>query len=106
MGRFLYNKTPMKLSLESEEVACFYGKMIDHDYTTKEVFNKNFMKDWRKVMTNEEREVIRDLTKCDFTEIDQHFKTLSEKRKERSKEEKKAEKVQNELIVKECGYCN
>merc|ERR1712018_303209 len=53
--RFLYDKKPMKLSLETEEIACFYGKMLDHDYTTREVFNKNFFRDWRKVMTIEER---------------------------------------------------
>jgi DNA topoisomerase-1 len=32
---------------------------LDHDYTTKEVFNKNFFKDWRKVMTEKEKDVIR-----------------------------------------------
>ena len=42
---------PMKLTPETEEVATFYGRMLDHDYTTKEVFNKNFFKDWRKVIT-------------------------------------------------------
>ena len=42
----------MKLSLETEEVATFYGRMLDHDYTTKDVFNKNFFKDWRKVGIN------------------------------------------------------
>jgi len=30
-----------------------------HDYTTKEVFNKNFFKDWRKVMTEKKKDVIR-----------------------------------------------
>lgn len=39
----------MKLSEEAEEVATFYGRMLDHDYTTRDVFNKNFMKDWTKV---------------------------------------------------------
>ena len=39
----------MKLTEDAEEVATFYGKMLDNDYTTKEVFNNNFFKDWRKV---------------------------------------------------------
>lgn len=39
----------MKLSLDAEEVATFYGRLIDHEYTTMETFNKNFFKDWRKV---------------------------------------------------------
>ena len=55
--------------------------MIDHDYTTKEVFNRNYFKDWRKVMTEREKETIRDLSKCGFKEIDAHFKLMSEQRK-------------------------
>ncbi|KAH3774191.1 hypothetical protein DPMN_175565 [Dreissena polymorpha] len=42
----------MRLSEETEEVATFYAKMLDHDYTTKEVFNNNFFKDWRKVQAS------------------------------------------------------
>ena len=49
----------MKLKPDTEEAATFYGKMLDHDYTTKEVFNKNFFKDWRKIMTDKEKEIIR-----------------------------------------------
>merc|ERR1719362_1235687 len=57
------------------------------------------------VMTNEEREKIRDLSKCDFNEINEHFKKVSEERKSRSKEEKKAEKEKNEAIAQEYGMC-
>lgn len=39
----------MQLSELTEEVAGFYGKMLDHEYTSKDVFNTNFFKDWRKV---------------------------------------------------------
>merc|ERR1712150_6686 len=48
--RFFYDKKPMKLAPSAEEIATFYGRMIDHDYTTRQVFNKNFFKDWRKSM--------------------------------------------------------
>lgn len=40
----------MKLSPKAEEVATFFAKMLDHEYTTKEIFRKNFFKDWRKVL--------------------------------------------------------
>lgn len=40
---------PMKLGAPAEEVATFFAKMLDHEYTTKDVFRKNFFKDWRKV---------------------------------------------------------
>lgn len=39
------------LSADAEEVATFYAKMLDHEYTTKDVFRKNFFKDWRKVLS-------------------------------------------------------
>ena len=39
----------IKLSEEAEEVAGFYARMIEHDYTTKDVFNNNFFRDWKKV---------------------------------------------------------
>ena len=40
---------PMKLSKKAEEAATFFAKMLDHDYTTKDIFCKNFFEDWRKV---------------------------------------------------------
>ena len=39
---FRYDGKVVQLSEETEECATFYGRMLDHDYTTKEVFNKNF----------------------------------------------------------------
>lgn len=39
----------VQLSPATEEVATFYAKMLDHEYTTKEVFQKNFFADWREV---------------------------------------------------------
>ena len=39
----------VKLSLAAEEVALFFAQMLDHEYTTKDVFRENFFKDWRKV---------------------------------------------------------
>lgn len=101
--KFKYNKKPMKLSPGAEEVATFYAKMLDHEYTSKEVFNKNFFKDWKKFMTEEERSIITDLKKCDFTEMHEYFKRLSEERKSMSKEEKKALKAEQDKITEEYG---
>lgn len=43
----------MKLRPEAEEVATFFAKMLEHEYTTKDIFRKNFFKDWRKVWGND-----------------------------------------------------
>lgn len=39
-------------------------------------------------MTNEEKNVITNLSKCDFTQMSQYFKAQAEARKQMSKEEK------------------
>ncbi|KAI1285293.1 DNA topoisomerase 1 [Halotydeus destructor] len=103
--RLKYNGKPIKLSQAAEEVATFYGKMIDHDYASQEIFNTNFFKDWKKFMNSEEKELIKDLKKCDFNAINDYFKEQSQKRKEMSKEEKNKIKVENQRLADEYGYC-
>ncbi|XP_033754798.1 DNA topoisomerase I, mitochondrial-like isoform X2 [Pecten maximus] len=103
--KFYYDGKVMKLSPEAEEVGTFYARMLDHDYTTRDVFNKNFLKDWRKMMTSEEKEVIKDLSKCNFTEMDRYFKLKTEERKAMTKEEKLKIKNKNAEIQEEYGFC-
>lgn len=103
--KFYYNGKEMKLSEEAEEVATFYARMLDHDYTTKPAFNNNFFTDWREVMTESERAKITDLTKCNFKEMHAYFVQKSEERKAMSKEEKQKIKEKNEEIQKEYGFC-
>ncbi|KAM3720692.1 DNA topoisomerase [Dirofilaria immitis] len=85
---FKYDGKVMKLAPLTEEIASFYAKILEHEYTTKETFNKNFFMDWRKMMTPAEREKITDLTKCDFREMHDHYVKLREERRSLSKEEK------------------
>uniref|UniRef100_A0A3Q3XD39 DNA topoisomerase I n=1 Tax=Mola mola TaxID=94237 RepID=A0A3Q3XD39_MOLML len=103
--KFYYDGKHMKLSPEAEEVATFFAKMLDHEYTTKEIFRKNFFKDWRKEMTAEEKAKITDLKKCNFTEMNEYFKAQSEARKAMSKEQKQKIKEDNERILQEYGFC-
>ncbi|XP_056129056.1 DNA topoisomerase I, like [Lampris incognitus] len=103
--KFYYDGKLMKLRPEAEEVATFFAKMLDHDYTTKDIFRKNFFKDWRKEMTSEEKSKITDLKKCNFTEMHEYFKAQSEARKALSKEEKQKIKEENERILQEYGFC-
>ncbi|XP_027668783.1 DNA topoisomerase I, mitochondrial isoform X2 [Falco biarmicus] len=103
--QFYYDGKPLKLSLATEEIATFYAKMLDHEYTTKEVFQNNFFNDWRKEMTSEEQEIIKDLDKCDFTKIHRYFVDKNEARKALSKEEKQKLKEEADKIQEEYGYC-
>lgn len=103
--KFYYDGKNMRLSDETEEVAGFYARMIEHEYTTKDIFNKNFMEDWRKVMTDDERKVIKDLKKCNFREIFEYYQKKSEERKSMSKEEKQKLKEENQKIADKFGNC-
>lgn len=103
--KFYYNGKEMKLSEEAEEVATFYARMLDHDYTTKTAFNNNFFHDWREVMTEAERAKIVDLSKCNFKEMHAYFLQKGEERKAMTKEEKQKIKEKNEEIQKEYGFC-
>ncbi|XP_013133683.1 PREDICTED: DNA topoisomerase I, mitochondrial [Papilio polytes] len=103
--KFRYDGKIVKLSQDAEEVAGFYARMLDHDYTTKSTFNTNFFTDWRKMMTHEEAKLIKDLNKCDFKEMHAYFLSVSEKNRNRTKEEKAAIKAKNEEIQKEYGFC-
>lgn len=100
---FKYDGKKMKLSEEAEEIAGFYARLLDHEYTSKVVFNTNFFKDWRKSMSKKEREVITDLHKCNFQPMAEYFKEQSEKNRNRTKEEKLALKEKNEALLKEYG---
>ena len=104
---FYYDGKHMKLSEGAEEVAGFYARMLDHDYTTRDVFNNNFFKDWRKVMTADEKAIITNLEKCNFRKMDLYFKKRSQKRKNRTKKQKKQLK-ETEIELKlnaEYGWC-
>uniref|UniRef100_A0A673M5G7 DNA topoisomerase I n=1 Tax=Sinocyclocheilus rhinocerous TaxID=307959 RepID=A0A673M5G7_9TELE len=56
-------------------------------------------------MTLEERQLIMDLNKCDFGELNAMHKQKVEARKNLSKEEKLVNKEANQKIVDEYGYC-
>ncbi|RXN14883.1 DNA topoisomerase mitochondrial-like isoform X1 [Labeo rohita] len=102
---FYYDGQTVKLSPATEEIATFYAKMLDHEYTTKEVFQNNFFGDWREEMTKDERKLIKTLSKCDFSQIHKYFVEKSEERKNMTKEEKQVLKDEANRLMEEYGYC-
>nr|XP_040018506.1 DNA topoisomerase I, mitochondrial isoform X1 [Gasterosteus aculeatus aculeatus] len=102
---FFYDGMEVKLSPAAEEVAVFFGRMLDHEYTFEEVFQANFLTDWRKEMVDEERLLITDLDKCDFREIHTMHKATVEAKKNSTVAEKLALKEANQKILEEYGYC-
>lgn len=103
--KFKYDGEVMHLSESAEEVAYFYACMLDHEYTSKPVFNHNFFKDWRKTMSPAEREKIKDLSKCDFKDMHRYFEEQREVRRNMTKEEKQKIKEVKDKEVADYGTC-
>ena len=103
--KFFYKSEHIQLSPLSEEIAGFYSKMLDHEYTKKEIFNSNFFNDWRKFMTKDESEIIMNLEDCDFSQMHEQSKLVSELRKSLSKSEKEQIKIENTLLQNKYGFC-
>eukprot|EP00730_Choanoeca_flexa_P008922 TRINITY_DN12558_c12_g4_i1.p1 TRINITY_DN12558_c12_g4~~TRINITY_DN12558_c12_g4_i1.p1 ORF type:complete len:758 (+),score=239.04 TRINITY_DN12558_c12_g4_i1:194-2275(+) len=100
----LYDGKPFPLEPAAEEVAGFYAMMLTRDYVKKQTFNDNFFSEWRTTMTKEEKAQIKDLSKCDFTLIEAHYKARAEARKAASKEEKALRKEADNKIKEEYGF--
>lgn len=46
----LHTGKPVNLSEEAEEVAGFYGALLETPHAEDTVFNKNFFRDWLEVL--------------------------------------------------------
>lgn len=92
-AQFRYAGKPVPLTAEQEECATWYAAMKDTDYGQDPKFQQNFFEDWRNVLKKSaEGKAVLDFAKCDFSSIAAHVKAEDAKRKERSKEDKEADR--------------
>lgn len=105
--KLYYDGKPVKLSLEAEEVAGFYGAMLETDHAKNPVFQKNFFGDFLDVIkeTNGSDVEIKDFEKLDFSKIFAHFEKLREEKKLLTKDQKKAMKEEKERIEEPYKTC-
>lgn len=82
--KMLYDGKPVDLTPEQEEVASMYAVMLETPYMTKPTFTKNFWEGFKEIL--QPKHVIKELGKCDFRPIFDHFQALSEKKKSTTKE--------------------
>ncbi|KAI3402898.2 TOP1 [Candida oxycetoniae] len=105
--KLYYDGKPVNLPIEAEEVAGFYGAMLETDHAKNPVFRKNFFNDFKQVL----RECggceveITDFTKMDFSRIYAYYEKQREDKKLLSKEEKKRLKEEKEKIEEPFKTC-
>jgi hypothetical protein len=76
--KFSYdNSLEYDLGEESEEAATFDAKEMRHERVNKDRFRENFFESWRQIMSEPERQRIREFGKCDFREIRNFFNKAS-----------------------------
>lgn len=99
-----YNGKPVDLPPESEEVAGFYGAMIETDHAKDATFNKNFFEDWKRVLAKHpprNNVSINSFELCDFRPMFEHFEAEKAKKKSLTAEQKKEiKKAKDELEAK------
>ncbi|KAL5528104.1 TOP1 [Sanghuangporus sanghuang] len=96
-----YNGKPVDLPPESEEVAGFYGAMLETDHAQDAVFNKNFFKDFLKVLEEHpprDGTKIKEFERCDFRPVFEYYEAEKAKKKAMTSAEKKALKAEKDKL--------
>ncbi|KAG5648478.1 hypothetical protein DXG03_003089 [Asterophora parasitica] len=99
-----YNGKEVALPPDAEEVAGFYGAMLETDHAQDATFNKNFFEDWKTVMKKHpplDGTKITSFTQCDFRPMYEYFEAERAKKKAMTQQEKKdAKKAKDEMEAK------
>ncbi|CEL60825.1 DNA topoisomerase I [Rhizoctonia solani AG-1 IB] len=87
-----YNGKPVDLPPDAEELAGWFGALLETEHAADEVFQKNFFSDWQAVLKNHPPRngvVIKDFDKCDFRPMFEYFEAEKAKKKSMTAAEKK-----------------
>ncbi|CCH41928.1 DNA topoisomerase I [Wickerhamomyces ciferrii] len=105
--KLYYDGKPVDLPLAAEEVAGFFGALLETDHGKNPVFQKNFFHDFLDVLKESGgcNVQIKEFEKCDFTKMHQYFELKKEEKKSIPASEKKRlrqEKEEEEAPYKIC----
>ncbi|WWC71911.1 uncharacterized protein I206_105870 [Kwoniella pini CBS 10737] len=103
-----YDGVALTLPPESEEVAGFFGAMIETDHAADAKFRENFFKDFKAILEKyppKESVKVKSLDKCDFKPMFEHFEREKEKKKAMTRDEKKAIKEAKDKLEAPYLFC-
>ncbi len=112
--KLVYDGVPVTLHKDAEEVATFYGSMLNSTHNIENpTFNKNFFEDFSAILdkTGHAKDKqgnaikIKKFEKCDFKPIFEWFDTERNKKKALPAAEKKALKLEKEAAEAPYMYC-
>ena len=106
--KLYYDRKPVTLPKEAEEVAGFFGALLESDHAKNPTFQKNFFRDFKEVLQESggcPDADIQEFSKCDFSKIFQHFDKLREEKKALPPKEKKKIKEEKEASEEKYKFC-
>ncbi|KAI1082969.1 hypothetical protein F5B20DRAFT_531072 [Whalleya microplaca] len=112
--KLIYDGTPVNLALEAEEVAGFFGSMLNSTHNVENpIFQKNFFSDFKEVLgrtggatdRHGNKVNIKEFAKLDFKPIFEYYHSKNEARKSRPAAEKKAEKAEKDKLEAPYMFC-
>ncbi|KAF3046480.1 DNA topoisomerase 1 [Didymella heteroderae] len=112
--KLVYDGVPVTLHPEAEEIAGFYGGMLNSTHNVENpTFNKNFFEDFVAVLdkTGHGKDKdgktvkIKKFEKCDFKPIFEHFDAERARKKALPAAEKKALKAEKDAAEEKYMYC-
>lgn len=105
--KLLYNGVPVILSEEAEEIAGFFGAMLNSTHNVENpTFQKNFLEDFTEAVKKTggakdkdgNKISIKEFSKLDFKPIFNYYDGKNQEKKARSTAEKKADKAAKDLV--------
>ncbi|KAF2675031.1 DNA topoisomerase 1 [Microthyrium microscopicum] len=112
--KLIYKEEPVTLDVQAEEVAGFYGAMLNSTVNVSNAtFNKNFFSDFKKIVSktghakNSKGEVVKieHFKDCDFTKIFEYYDAERERKKAIPSADKKAIKAKKDEIEQPYMFC-
>jgi DNA topoisomerase-1 len=109
-----YDGVPVSLSKDAEEVAGFFGAMLNSTHNVENpTFQKNFFNDFTDIVKSTggakdkdgNKVLIKEFSKLDFKQIFEYYDGKSTERKARSTAEKKAEKAAKDELEAPYTHC-
>jgi DNA topoisomerase-1 len=109
-----YNGVPVNLHQDAEEVAGFFGAMLNSTHNVENpTFQKNFFNDFTEILkktggaTDKDgnKVQIKEFSKLDFQAIFDYYHARNEEKKARPPAEKKADKTAKDAIEAPYLYC-
>lgn len=107
--KLYYDGKPVEMPLEAEEVAGFYGAMLETDHAKNPVFQKNFFNDFLDVLKESggctNGVVIKEFDKLDFSKMFHYYEQQREAKKLMTRDEKKQIKLEKEKLEEPYKFC-